>query len=209
MVWGGWAGHEPRKCVELFAPFLEANGFKVQISNSLESYLEKDAMLDLDLIVHCWTEGKILRGQLSALSEAVKSGVGLAGWHGGFIDSLRESPEFHFIVGGQWVASPAGVTKYEVNIADPGDPITQGISDFSVLTEQYYMHVDPSNHVLATTTFAGARVKQTAGVVMPVVWKRRWLEGRIFFSAIGHKASDFDVPEIREITQRGMLWASR
>src|SRR5438093_8971873 len=171
MVWGGWEGHETRKCVEFFSPFLKANGVDVKISHSMESYLEEELMRDVSLIVHCWTDGKILREQLEGLSEAVKGGVGLAGWHGGFVDSLRDSPDFHFITGGQWVASPAGVTEYEVNVADPDDPITQGIENFTVRTEQYYMHVDPSNHVLATTTFVGARIRQTSGVVVPVAWQ--------------------------------------
>jgi type 1 glutamine amidotransferase len=76
-------------------------------------------------------------------------------------------------------------------------------------SEQYYMHVDPSSEVLATTTFSGDILPWIEGCVMPVVWKRRWGNGKVFYTSLGHVASDFDVPEAREIVQRGMLWATR
>ena len=67
-----------------------------------------------------------------------------------------------------------------------------GIDDFDYRSEQYYMHVDPSNQVLATTTFSGDHAPWIDGVVMPVVWKRRHGKGRVFYSSLGHVASEFD-----------------
>jgi len=96
-----------------------------------------------------------------------------------------------------------------VNITNHDDPITKGLSDFDMHSEQYYMQVDPSNEVLATTTFSGKHCEWIDGVVMPVVWKRRWGAGRVFYTSLGHVASDFAVPEAAEIVRRGMLWAAR
>ena len=124
-------------------------------------------------------------------------------------DSFRNNTEYQFMVGGQWVAHPGGVIDYEVNIIDREDPITTGLDDFRMQSEQYYMHVDPSNQVLATTTFTGDYAEWIDGVVMPVVWKRRYGQGRVFYASFGHVVKDFDVPEAREIVKRGMLWASR
>ena len=76
-------------------------------------------------------------------------------------------------------------------------------------SEQYYMHVDPMNEVLATTTFSGEYASWIAGSVVPVVWKKRYGGGRVFYSSLGHVRSDFDVPEAVEIMKRGMLWASK
>jgi type 1 glutamine amidotransferase len=78
-------------------------------------------------------------------------------------------------------------------------------------SEQYYMHVDPGNEVLATTTFSGEheRADWIADTVMPVVWKRRFGSGRVFYTSLGHQTRDFDVPEVQEILSRGMLWATR
>lgn len=210
MVWGGWEGHEPKQCVEIFAPLLEAEGFEVIISNTLDSYKDQELMQELSLVVPVWTMGTIEREQEQGLLEAVKRGVGIAGWHGGMGDSFRNNTEYQFMVGGQWVAHPDGIIDYQVKIVDRQDPITQGLDDFAMHSEQYYMHVDPGNQVLATTTFEG---RQSApwinGTVMPVVWKRRWGQGRVFYSSLGHVAKDFEVPEAREIQRRGMLWAAR
>jgi len=211
MVWGGWEGHQPKQCVDVFAPFLREQGFDVQISNTLDIYLDAPLMSSLSLIVPVWTMGAISPHQLHGLLAAVKGGAGLAGWHGGMADAFRDATEYQFMVGGQWVAHPGDIIDYTVNIIDHADPITAGIQDFRVHSEQYYMHTDPGNRVLAVTTFSGAEgeVPWIAGAIMPVVWKRAYGLGRVFYSSLGHLAAEFQVPETREIMQRGMLWAAR
>jgi len=208
-VWGGWEGHEPKQCVDIFAPWLEEQGFEVEISHTLDSYLDMEKLKSLDLIVQAYTMASITGEQERGLLEAVKSGVGIAGWHGGLADSFRSNTEYQFMVGGQWVAHPGGIIGYEVNISDHEDPITAGLTDFKMNSEQYYMHVDPINDVLATTTFSGEHAPWIDGVVMPVVWKKMYGKGRVFYTSLGHVAKDFDVPQARTIVQRGMLWAAR
>lgn len=208
LTWGGWPGHEPERCVHLFAPFLRDNGFEVTISDTLDTYLDAAFLRSLDLIVPVWTMSAITRDQLAGLLAAVQGGVGLAGWHGGMADSFRESVDYQFLVGGQWVAHPGGIIDYTVTIADRDDPITAGLDDFQMHSEQYYMHVDPSNEVLATTTFGGQVFPWIAGTVMPVIWKRRYGAGRVFYSSVGHVANDFETPEARIVVERGMLWAA-
>ncbi|MBI2951705.1 ThuA domain-containing protein [bacterium] len=209
MVHGGWQGHEPRQCVEVFAPFLRVQGYEVEIADTLDVYLDEAKMAALSLIVPVWTMGTIAREQEKGLLKAVRSGVGIAGWHGGMADAFRNNTEYQFMVGGQWVAHPGGIIDYKVRILNHDDPITAGLRDFKMRSEQYYLHVDPSNEVLATTTFSGEHAPWIEGCVMPVVWKRRWGQGRVFYCSLGHVARDFDVPEAREIVQRGLLWASR
>ncbi len=210
MVWGGWEGHEPKQCVDIFAPILEEDGFAVTISDTLDTYKDRDLMAEQDLVVPAWTMGQIEGEQEQGLLAAVDRGAGVAGWHGCMADSFRNNTTYQFMVGGQFVAHPDGIIDYTVNIAAPDDPIVAGLDDFQMHSEQYYMHTDPGNQVLATTTLEG---RQSApwvnGTVMPVVWKRAWGAGRVFYSSLGHVARDFDVPEAREIQRRGMLWASR
>jgi len=209
MVYGGWDGHEPKQCVERFAPFLREQGYDVTISDTLDAYLDKEFLSSLALIVPVWTMGEITGEQFNGLRDAVASGVGLAGWHGGMCDSFRANTEYQFLTGGQWVAHPGNIIRYTVNLTAKDDPITAGLEDFEMTSEQYYLHTDPSNRVLATTTFDGAVHPWIAGTVMPVVWTRAWSKGRVFYSSLGHVAKDFDVPEARTIVERGMLWASR
>jgi len=200
VVWGGWEGHEPKPCVDIFAPWLESQGFAVEISHSLDAYADLEKLKTLDLIVHIFTMSDIKPELERNLEEAVKSGVGLAGWHGGLGDAHRSAVEYQFMVGGQWVAHPGGVIDYDVDITDPDDPITKGLARrFHMRSEQYYMHVDPAVQVLATTTFGGEHAPWIDGVVMPVVWKKLYGQGRVFYTSLGHVAADFDVPEAREI----------
>ena len=209
MVWGGWDGHEPKPCVEAVAPVLQANGFETIISDTMDSYADEDLMKSIDLVVPCWTMGTIAGEQEKGLLQAIKGGVGIAGWHGGMGDSFRMNTGYQFMVGGQWVEHPGGIIDYTVDITKPSDPIVSGLSSFKMKSEQYYMHVDPGNEVLATTTVSGDAYPWIAGTVMPAVWKRRYGAGRVFYMSLGHVASDFQVPEVMEIIKRGAIWAAK
>jgi type 1 glutamine amidotransferase len=208
IVWGGWSGHEPEQCAAIIAEMLEKEDFKVYVENSTEAFADP-GIAEMSLIVPIYTMSKIEKEELSNLTKAVRGGVGLAGYHGGMGDAFREAVEYQFMCGGQWVAHPGNIIDYRVNITRPDDPVMEGIQDFDYRSEQYYMHVDPSNEVLATTTFSGEHAYWIDGVVMPVVWKRRYGEGRVFYSSLGHVAKEFEVPEMRTILKRGMLWAAR
>lgn len=209
ITWGGWLGHEPKQCADIFAPMLRERGYDVDVTDTLDVYLDATKMAALDLIVPIWTMATITKEQEKGLLDAVKSGVGIAGWHGGMGDSFRNNVNYQWMVGGQWVSHPDGVTDYVVNITNHRDPITRGLNDFAMHSEQYYVHVDPSNKVLATTTFHSPNAPWIEGVVIPVVWKRMWGAGRVFYSSLGHVAKDFDVPEAKEMQIRGMMWASK
>ncbi len=207
MVWGGWEGHEPRQCVDLFAPWIESSGARVTIMDTLDAYTDEELMKTTDLVIQVWTMGAITGPQEKGLLDAVRKGAGIAGWHGGLADSFRQNTEYQFMVGGQWVAHPGGVIDYEVHIVDGRDPVTRGIPNFSMHSEQYFMHVDPNVKVLATTAFSGAHAPWIEGCVVPVVWKKMYGKGRVFYTSLGHVRADFEVPEAQEIVKRGILWA--
>jgi type 1 glutamine amidotransferase len=208
IVWGGWSGHEPEKGAHIVSAMLEEEGFKVYIENTTEAFADP-TIADMSLIVPIYTMSKIEKEELQNLTRAVQNGVGLGGYHGGMCDAFREATEYQFMCGGQWVAHPGNIIDYTVNIVRPDDPIVAGIGDFPYRSEQYYMHVDPANEVLATTTFTGQHASWIDGVVMPVAWKRHYGKGRVFYSSLGHVASEFAVPEMKTILRRGLLWAAR
>lgn len=208
IVWGGWSGHEPEQCASIVSNILAKEGFKVHVEPSTKAFADP-ALANMSLVVPICTMLKIEKEELNNLTQAVRGGVGLAGFHGGMCDAFREAVEYQFMTGGQWVAHPGNIIDYRVNIVRHDDPVMDGIEDFDYRSEQYYMHVDPSNEVLATTTFSGEHAPWIDGVVMPVVWKRRYGQGRVFYSALGHVAKEFDVPQMRTILERGMRWAAR
>lgn len=208
IVWGGWSGHEPEACAAIIRGWLESDGFTVRVEDRTEAFLDP-TLADTSLIVPVITMARIEKAELAALTAAVRSGVGLGGYHGGMGDSFREATEYQFMVGGQWVAHPGNIIDYRVDVVRPDDPVMDGIAGFDYRSEQYYMHVDPSNEVLATTTFSGAHAPWIDGTVMPVVWKRRYGEGRVFYSSLGHVAAEFAHPQMATILRRGLNWAAR
>lgn len=208
IFWGGWDGHTPRESAERVSALLGSLGVDVTVGEGTKTLLEHD-LSSFDLIVPMVTMSTIEKDEVAALLRAVKGGVGLAGFHGTMGDSFRNEVEYQFMVGGQWVAHPGNIIDYRVTVTKTDDPIMAGISDFPYRSEQYYMHVDPSNEVLATTRFSGEYLDFIDGVEMPVVWKKRFGQGRVFYSSLGHQASEFDVPEMRTIFERGALWAMR
>lgn len=207
-TYGGWEGHEPRQSVDLFKPWLEREGARVDLSDNLEPYADKTYMSRIDLVIQIVTMAEITPEQEKGLLAAVSGGAGLTGWHGGLCDSFRMHTGYQFMTGGQWVAHPGGVIDYRVRITDREDPVTKGLNDFNMHSEQYYMHVDPNMKVLAATTFSGEHADWIEGCTMPVAWKKMYGRGRIFYTSLGHVMKDFEVPEALEIMQRGIMWAS-
>ena len=201
IVWGGWDGNQHKQVGQIFDRILKESGFETEVSDTLDAFKDEQKLLGLSLIVPVWTMGKITNEQANPVFNAVKSGVGIAGCHGGMCDSFRENTEWQFMTGGQWVAHPGneGAT-YTVYMDGVKSPLTDGIADFEVTTEQYYMHVDPGNTVLATTHFGD--------IVMPVVWTKHWGQGRVFYCSLGHRPEIVNLPPMLEIMTRGMLWAA-
>jgi type 1 glutamine amidotransferase len=212
VVRGGWEGHSPVEATELFIPFLADSGFAVEIHDGPEAYDDADLLAATDLVLQCYTQGVATDRQVLNLSDAVRAGTGLAGWHGGVVDSFRGSPDYLHLTGGQWAAHPGGFVDYEVEVVPEraGHPIVAGLDRWKHHTEQYWCLTDDLNDVLATTRFEVARdTPWRDDFVAPAVWTRQWGQGRIFVSTIGHKLEDLEVPEVRTLTERGLLWAAR
>ena len=208
-TYGGWDGHEPAKFADYLIPWMRQEGAEVLTYTTLDPYTDKGLMSTIDLVIQIFTMSQISKEQEIGLLEAIeKNGTGMAGWHGGMCDAFRNNPEYQFMTGGQWVAHPGGVIGYEVNIINHRDEVTAGLKDFSMQSEQYYMHVDPNVKVLATTRFNGKVNSWIDGCVMPVTWKKMYGKGRIFYTSVGHNLTHItERPEAMEMLRRGIRWA--
>ena len=207
IVRGGWEGHSPVQATEMFRSGLSDTGFEVEVAEDLDVYTDAAKLAATDLIVQCWSMGKLTPQQCDGLVSAVRAGTGFAGWHGGVVATFQDSPEYLRMVGGVFLYHPDGFLDYEVRISrsQAAHPIVAGLPDFTVHTEQYWMLSDSLNNVLATTEFGPPEQPAT----MPVAWTRNWGKGRIFFSAIGHRTEDLWDPAVYTLTHRGLVWASR
>ncbi len=215
IVWGGWDGHEPEEVARFFEAMLKSEGFSVEVSDTLDAFLDEEKLAELSLIIPVYTMSTISAAQRDPVVKAVSEhGVGIAGCHGGMCDAFRMDTEWQFMTGSQWVAHPGndGV-RYLVKIdrANP-HPITDGMKDFEIVSEQYYLHVDPGNNVLAYTEFPNASAPgphMLNPCRMPQVYTRRYGEGHVFYNALGHHCDVLEATEPRELMRRGFLWAAK
>lgn len=212
IVWGGWDGHQPKEVGELFENVLREEGFEVEVQDTLDAFNDGEKLKELSLIVPIWTMGTIEGNQEQNVLQAVESGVGIAGCHGGMCDAFRNNTGWQFMTGGQWVAHPGNDgTDYKVVIKKGSSPLVEGIEDFDVSSEQYYMHVDPAAKILAVTPMPVADGPHVTNgeFEMPVVWTKYYGQGKVYYNALGHQANVFDIPEALELMRRGFVWAAR
>lgn len=226
VVRGGWQGHSPVEATERFLPYLREQGFTVRVEDSPEVYADGGLMAATDLVLQCYTMGVASDAAVAGLRSAIVAGTGFAGWHGGIADSFRNTADYLHLVGGQFACHPPkepdrlepdggaanNFLPYTVHIA-PGaadHPIVAGLTDFDLVTEQYWVLSDDYIDVLATTTLA-ARPDDAwhRPVISPAIWTRHWGEGRIFVATPGHSLDVLDHPSVRTVIERGMVWASR
>lgn len=211
IFYGGWEGHDPQLVSQRFGRLLEKNGYRVDRFPGMECLADAKKLLEYDLIVPVMTMSEISNDYEKNICFAVSRGVGLAGCHGGMCDAFRQSVMWQFMTGGQWVSHPGGDgVTYTVRIHPGSSPIVEGLSDFEVTTEHYYLHIDPAIEVLASTRFPLIDYYHTTNkpVDMPVAWTKYWGLGRVFYCSLGHHDDVFDrVPTASTLMERGMLWA--
>ena len=212
LFYGGWDGHDPELVTARFERILQSHGFETERHEGDSCLGDLEKLMSMDLIIPCMTMCGIDGQYTWNISEAVAHGTGLAGCHGGMCDAFREDIRWQFMCGGQWVSHPGGDgIEYTVNIRPGSSPITEGLEDFTVSTEHYYLHIDPSVEVLATTRFPIVNYYHASNkpVDMPVVWTKYWGIGRVFYCSLGHHDDVFDkYPTAQTLMERGMLWAS-
>lgn len=212
-LYGGWPGHSPYNIADWTRGLVGELGFDMEESQDIFT-LDRD-LAQYDLIILGWnnalTTEDLSDSQEDHLLAAVEAGTGIAAWQGAAA-AFRSSLRYHLMLGGDFLAHPAGEgypQPYDVKIIDHGHAITLGVSDFPVASEQYYVSTDPNNVVLAETTFSGEHFAWFDGLKSPVAWVRQWGEGRVFYHSIGHAPEDLVGEDVRRLTKQGIAWAAR
>ncbi|MEY9213270.1 ThuA domain-containing protein [Thermobifida halotolerans] len=210
---GGWPGHNPGGVAGWLVPKLRDMGYETELT--ADPTRLGDDLSGFDLVVLGWTQCDTTERLDPAVekrfSRSVRDGLGVAGWHG-MAASFRASLLYNMIVGGNCVSHPGGEgvrVPYKVRVTDPRHPVADGIADFTVASEQYYMHVDPANRVIAETTFSGEHIPWIEGLTSPVAWTRTWGRGKVFYMSVGHYLEDLQLPDAERMLAQGVAWATR
>lgn len=212
-LYGGWPGHLPYEVASWARPLMRDLDFDVEETQD-PGRLEDDLTV-YDLIVIGWTQSTTTEDLSDRaeqrLHEAVRGGTGLAGWHG-MAASFRSSLQFSLIAGASFLDHPGGEgvpVPYEIEIVDRDHPVTEGVESFQIASEQYYMHLDPDVHVLASSTFSGEHWPWVQGARMPAAYVRSWGDGRVFYSSPGHAPAELRIPAAERLVRNGLEWAAR
>ncbi len=199
LLFTGGEIHDFKGCGEAIADALSENEkFEVtKVENDL-SVLVAPNLDPYDLIVFYYTVGKITDAQKNGLLNFVASGKGYVGIHSA-ADSFRECPEYRAMTGGHFVTHPH-YREYQVSVIDSEHPITKGLTEFMVADEQYILDFDPRVDILCSALWKGE--------AKPVVWKKDWGKGRVFYLALGHDKKACQQEIFRLLLTRGALWAA-
>jgi uncharacterized protein len=208
VVWGGMELHTPERGAGVVRDLLEAEGFSVTVTPDYDALGAADVGAN-DLVVPVITDGQLPREKMANLVAAIRAGTGLAGYHMGLATSFRDSVPFRYAASCYWVAHPGNIITYRVDVRRSDHPIMAGIESFEHTSEQYYLNYDPAVEVLATTTFTGEFDPWRKDVEMPVVFTTNHGAGRVFYSSLGHTADELEIPQVRTILRRGLIWAAR
>ena len=203
IVSGGWSGHKPEEFSLLFEELYKSLGIEVVHRDELAAFDDLAYLKSFDILMPNWTMGALSDEQEKNLCEAVKSGVSFAGVHGGAGDAFRSKLTYQWMVGGQFVGHPY-VGEYEVRITQKDHPVCKSLKEkFLVNTEQYYLLCDASIQTLAETTY----IYEDQEITMPVVWVKKWGQGKVFYSALGHDPKEYEsFPEMRQLLENGIKY---
>jgi len=196
IIWGGWEGHTPKLIADRIGELLEKDNYNVTITCDF-AVLINDELIKYDVIVPVWSCGINGEYYLKQLLEAVKSGVGLATFHGGI--NWFEDEKYYKMIGALYL-DDSSEEKYIIKITDKKHPITVGLDDFNIISEKYYMQVDPSNNVLTIADFSG--------IETPVAWTKNYGKGRIFYTSLAHSSEHFFSNSNMTMILNGIKWCS-
>ena len=143
--------------------------------------------------------GELTNTQERGLLSFVDSGGGFFGLHTAAA-SFRECEGYHRMLNGFFNGHSPHM-KFTVTVSDPGDPITEGLADFEVTDELYYLKHDPgkSHHLLQA-------YDETRDETHVMAFKHTCGEGRVFFFALGHDMAVLENPNFQQVVLRGALW---
>jgi len=171
------------------------------------------------LVMYKGDAGYTTPEEKATIEAYLKRGGGIVTFH----DTLcgPDPAYYSTLVGG---AKKHGETNFTLEadvpytIADPTNPIMQGLSNFTIKDEAFFLITwakSPQIHVLATATMAATpSAKGHEGEVVPQIWTyENTLAGgqpyRAFVWMQGHNYSNFTNPQIQPMLLRGIAWAAK
>lgn len=183
-----------------------ALGWSVRQEESLEA-ITQEALDQTDAVVIGggyigWAGGERLGvARQEALERFIRSGGALIVLHGG-VGCFEDWPLYQQLAGRVWEKDVSYHPPYQrvpVEIARPNHPAVQGVDDFEITDELYYLSQKGNLTPVAFAELVGKRE--------PVAWVSTYGAGRIFACSLGHNVESVRNPGYLALLTAGMRWA--
>ncbi len=162
---------------------------------------------DYDVLMFYTSKGRLEPPQEQAIQKFLEDGGGIVAIHGASF-SFDNSEVWTRIIGARFTGHIPGTHKLNIVIVDKDHPITAGVSDFSIVDEEYkHRFADVPRHVLARFRERPPEEKDQKAN-MDILWTREIGKGRMFYSALGHDKDAWENPSWQKLIVQGICWAA-
>ena len=199
--------HNPWEGGEILMNLLAEEGISA-IRTDQGSVLDPARLAETSLVVfYCegrWDANEPASRRLTPQQEAelvnyVKRGGGFVGVHGAAV--FRHDYELYpELLGGMFIKHPK-MCEFTVKVENRSHPITQGVSDYSILDEPYIVDWYPGSELLLSGDWDGEK--------HPLGWAKEYGKGRVCYLANGHDRRSLETPEFQRLFRNAARWCAR
>lgn len=192
----------------------EGNLFRTEFCRTAEEVaarLTPAGLAGVDAVFFANTTGNLGIADLPAFLEWIAGGKGFLGAHSA-ADTYHESPEYLAMLGGEFLTHGA-VVEAEVRVDDAAHPAVAHLAPRFRMTDEWYRFRPAGSGLAMLLSFdrSPADGVGTAGeaVTLPVAWHKPFGSGRVFYTAMGHRAEVWNDPRFRTHLREAVRWATR
>jgi uncharacterized protein len=201
------------------AALVRARGWAAYVTENA-AVMNRDRLSRFDAVVLSSTSGNIFTpDQRAAFRAWIERGGGVVLLHGAGGDGRYDWDWYRdTLLGALFIGHTSHPDQFQqgaIDVRDQTHPATRNLPRRWVREEEWYAfdRVPTGNdtRILATLDEASYRPPedQRMGAVHPIVWTRCASRGRVFFSALGHKAATYDEPLHQGMIDGAIAWAAR
>jgi type 1 glutamine amidotransferase len=179
-------------------------------AGDVTTMLTVEGLRPYQAVVFANTTGSLPIPDLDAFLSWIASGKGFVGIHSAS-DTYHDRPPYLTMLGGEFLTHGA-IVEAEVRVDEVTHPsVSQWAPSFRITDEFYrFQSLDPNRSTLMSLMRdPGDGAAAPAGVPLPLAWNKNYSDGRVFYTALGHRSELWQDPRYRRHVLEGIRWAIR